>query len=105
MLNLLDNLLRAILMDGVPALQEVQQGQPPAAVSEDQVRFEPPDDQWRNYVRNTIQRNAFNVYLIDLRENRKLRSNERVRTFDQGFVYETPIPVRLDCHYLISAYS
>ena len=49
--------------------------------------------------------NSLNVYLADLRENRKLRSNERERTVVGQDVFETPPPRRVDCHYLISAWS
>ena len=49
--------------------------------------------------------NANNVYLVDLSENRKFRSNERVRNFSNGVVTEEPAPVRMDFHYLVSAWS
>jgi hypothetical protein len=101
MLKLLDNLLRQILMDGVSGLREIPMNQPSAPVTESQVGFGPPDNQWRL----DLQRNALNVYLVDLRENRKLRSNERLRSVENGVVYEDPAPARLDCHYLISAWS
>jgi hypothetical protein len=104
MLSLLDNLLRQVLMNNVTGLQPVVQGQTAAAVSVEQVRFEPPDEGWRNTVGN-LQRNALSVYLIDMRENRKLRSNERVQDRINGVVFEEPAPTRLDCHYLISAFS
>jgi hypothetical protein len=74
-----------------------------------QVRFQPPDEDWRTYVKNLqvggASANALNVYLIDLRENRKLRSNERIRDVVNGDVLETPAARRVDCHYLISAWS
>lgn len=78
--------------------------------SDDQVRFQPPDDDWRTYVKTLSVAgqpvNAINLYLVDLRENRKLRSNEKLRTASQnGDVTETVVPRRLDCHYLISAWS
>jgi hypothetical protein len=47
----------------------------------EQMGFRPPDTQWVQEVKN-IQLNALNVYLVDLRENRKLRSNERVCNAD-----------------------
>lgn len=103
MLNLLDNLLRKILMD-VGGLKAVRPSQPPAPVTEYQVCFEPPDEKWHTYVKN-LQRNALSVYLVDLRENHKLRSNERTRSIENGIVYEDPAPARMDCHYLISAWS
>jgi Pvc16 N-terminal domain/Carboxypeptidase regulatory-like domain len=77
--------------------------------SDDQVRFQPPDDDWRTYVKTLSiagqPANALNFYLVDLRENRKLRSNDKVRSVQNGDISETPAPRRLDCHYLISAWS
>jgi len=75
-----------------------------------QVRFQPPDQDWRNLVPNITDEtgnpaNSLNVYLVDLRENRGLRTNERERTYVGADVYETPPPRRVDCHYLISAWS
>lgn len=105
MLNLLDNLLRQVLMDGVTGLREVTT--PPAPnppVREEQVGFQPPNDDWVKDVKN-LQANALNVFLIDLRENRKLRSNERERGAAGGVAYNDPVPARLDCHYLITAWS
>ncbi len=75
-----------------------------------QVRFQPPDEDWRAMVPNIADgsgnpANSLNVYLVDLRENRRLRTNERARTTVGQDVYETPPPRRVDCHYLISAWS
>src|SRR5437868_3946550 len=98
MIDLLDNLLRRILVDGIAQITD-----------ESQVRFQPPDQDWRTYVNNLVvlgnPANSINVYLADLRENRKLRSNERVRTVDHGIISEQQAPVRIDLHYLISAWS
>lgn len=98
MIDLFDNLLRQVLIDQVGELTD-----------ESQVRFQPPDADWRTYVANlTVSgnpANALNLYLADLRENRKLRSNERVRSVEGGVVSEEPAPARLDCHYLVSAWS
>jgi hypothetical protein len=69
-----------------------------------QIGFEPPDDKWRGYVAN-LNEMALNVYLVDLKENRIYRSNERVRDFQNGNFMETPAPRRVDCHYLVSAWS
>jgi hypothetical protein len=73
------------------------------------VGFQPPNADWRTSVTNLTvggqPANALNVYLTDLRENRKLRSNERIRSVENGAVSEGPVPARLDCHYLISAWS
>jgi Pvc16 N-terminal domain/Carboxypeptidase regulatory-like domain len=91
MIDHLDNLIRHLLIAEV-------------GVTEAQVRFEPPDDNWRTYV-STLTGNALNIYLFDLREHRKLRSNERIREIENGVVTEHPAPRRMDCHYLITAWS
>ena len=104
MLSLLDNLLRQVLMDGVSGLREAPVGQPATAVTESQLGFGPPDNQWRSSVKQ-LQRNALNVYLMDLRENRKLRSKERLRSVENRVVYEDPAPARTYVHYLVSARS
>lgn len=95
MINHLDNLLRHLLLTQLPQLN-----------TEAQIRFRPPDEDWRNEVQNNIQALALNIYLLDLRENRRLRSNARVRTGEvNGNVMLEPAPARMDCHYLISAWS
>ena len=94
MLRLLDVMIRDFLVAELPAL-----------VNDQQVRFQPPDAQLRTDVAN-LSAIALDVYLVDLRENRKLRSNERVRSVDaNGFVNVERLPDRMDCHYLISAWS
>ena len=98
MIRYLDLLLRDLLVGSIAEL-----------VDESQVGFRPPDDDWIAHVASlTVDGspvNALNVYLIELRENRKLRSNEVVRSVDGGLVSETLAPMRLDCHYLITAWS
>jgi Pvc16 N-terminal domain/Carboxypeptidase regulatory-like domain len=72
---------------------------------EAQVRFQPPDADWRTYVAN-LDRPALNVYLVELRENRDLRTNERFRAAGGGAVaFTRPGPCRVDLHYLITAWS
>jgi hypothetical protein len=93
LINQLDNLLRDLFLENVDKLTD-----------EAQIRFQPPDEDWRGQVANLNQM-ALNVYLVDLRENRKLRSNERIRNVENGIVNEEPAPARLDCHYLITAWS
>lgn len=113
MINHLDNLLLYLFMSKVTGLKTPNPapGQPPYPVNKSQIGFRPPDDNWRTYVTNLSVNNqpakALNVYLVDLRENRKLRSNERIRDYDyeNGNVTETPAPKRIDCHYLITAWS
>lgn len=98
MIDLLDNLMRQLLIEQIADL-----------IDDTQVLFQPPDQDWRTYVSNLTVGgnpvNALNIYLADLRENRRLRSNERVRTFENGVANDEPAPARVDCHYLISAWS
>jgi hypothetical protein len=98
LINFLDNLLRHLFLANITELTD-----------EAQVRFQPPDADWRQYVSNLTvggqPANALNVYLVELRENRKLRSNERVGAVENGFSFDTPAPRRVDCHYLITAWS
>jgi len=72
-----------------------------------QIRFQAPDRAWRQHVSQLSGRKALSVYLVDIRENRKLRSNEVLRGYDPhtGMVDEHPAPARADCHYLITAWS
>jgi hypothetical protein len=92
MIHHLDNLLRHLFLAQIAEL-----------ASADQVGFQPPDEEWRGHVAN-LEGNALDIYLADLRENRQLRSNERVRAVHNGMVSETPAPRRVDCHYLITAW-
>lgn len=93
MIAQLDELLRHLLIKEVGSI-----------TTAGQVAFEPPDSNWRTYVSNLNDR-ALNVYLMDIRENRSLRSNGRVRTVVDGTVRETVSPRQIDCHYLITAWS
>lgn len=98
MIDHLDGLLRALFVREVAGI-----------TSPSQVRFQPPDDEWRAAVANLQvdgqPANALNVYLVDLRENRDLRSNERHRSVVDGVVIDEPAPARVDCHYLVTAWS
>ena len=92
MLAQLDRLIRTLLVDQIAALTAAQ------------IRFQPPDSAFRTDVAN-LNLMALNIYLIELRENRKLRSNERLRTFESGEVFVEQAPDRMDCLYVISAWS
>lgn len=99
MIDYLDTLLHRLFLNRVAGLTD-----------DGQVRFQPPDEDWRAMVPDITDSaghpaNSLNIYLIDLRENRKLRSNARERRVIDQDVYETPPPRRVDCHYLISAWS
>ena len=99
MIHLLDDLLRQLFLSRITQL-----------VTQSQVRFQPPDDDFRLLAMGMTDGggnavNTLNVYLADLRENRRLRSNERERHQLGADVFETPPPRKVDCHYLISAWS
>jgi Pvc16 N-terminal domain/Carboxypeptidase regulatory-like domain len=98
MIDVFDNLLRHLFLTQIDEITD-----------EGQVRFEPPDDDWRKYVKNLTvgakPANSLNVYLADIRENRILRSTERVRNVQNFTVTDVPYPRRIDLHYLISAWS
>jgi hypothetical protein len=98
MIPVFNELLRHLFLSRVDELKD-----------ESQVRFDPPDDDWRKYVKNLtvnhLPANALNVYLADLRENRLLRSTERVREVQNLTVIDRPRPRRIDLHYVITAWS
>jgi hypothetical protein len=98
MINALDKMLGELFVTSIDEITDSSQ-----------VGFEPPDDKWRGYVSGLTVGgkavNALNVYLADLKENRMLRSNQRIREFRNGMFTESPQPRRVDCHYLISAWS
>ncbi len=101
MLELVDVLIRDLLRSGIPGVV----GGLPGFTQDAQVRFQPPDGSLRTDVVN-LNRRVLCVYLVDLRENRQLRSNERVSRLDaSGDLVTEPAPTRVDCHYLITAWS
>lgn len=93
MLAQLDNLIRDHLVAEVPVLAGPQQ-----------ILFQPPDDALRTDVVN-LNVMVLNVYLVDIRENRRLRADERERISRNGDVFTRPPPTRVECHYLMSAWS
>jgi hypothetical protein len=99
MIDYLDTLLHRLFRNSIAEL-----------TSDAQVRFQPPDEDWRGLVPTITDAlgnpaNSLNVYLADLRENRQLRSNARERTVVDRDVFEEPPARRVDCHYLISSWS
>jgi hypothetical protein len=93
MLDYIDNMLRQLLITQVPGI-----------TSPLQVRFQPPDDDWRTYV-STLGQLALNVYLIELKENRQLRSCGRIREVNSGTISEKQLPRWIDVHYFITAWD
>jgi hypothetical protein len=68
-----------------------------------QLSFNAPDQDWRNLV-HAMPSTALNVYLVELYEDRERRSNERFTTTNGG-LHVRRAPARLNCRYLISAWS
>jgi Pvc16 N-terminal domain/Carboxypeptidase regulatory-like domain len=108
MIDEVSKLLRHLFITQVPDLRVPGS----AGVLPQQVRFEPPDSAFAALANGivvstgttTIKAPVLNVYLVDLRENRKLRSNERIRSNGNGFAIDEPAPARMDCHFLITAW-
>jgi hypothetical protein len=99
MIDHLDNLLHRLFRYSIAEI-----------TADAQVRFQPPDQDWRNIVGAITDgagfpANSLNVYLAELRENRTLRTNEREQMVVGQDIFEVPPPRRVDCHYLISAWS
>ena len=94
MLHLLDNLLRDLFIAGIDEIKDAGQ-----------TGFQPPDGEWRTHLSKLGSVNALNIYLYELRENRGLRSNEKLRSITNGMVSEKPRPFRIECHYFITAWS
>lgn len=92
MIELVDDLLRRFLRARLPTLLP----------TDDHIRFEPPNHQFPPLVGH-VDGHVASVYLIDVRENRRLRSNDRHLDPDT-YEWELP-PHRVDCHYLITAWS
>ena len=95
MINALDNVLMDLIQSRAPALA----GPIPVPVA-----FEPPNDDWRNFVANSNSL-QLNIYLYDVRENLKLRSNERTFEYIGGWYREHRAPPILNCMYLTTAWS
>jgi hypothetical protein len=100
-LNAVDVVLHQLFASRMTLLRH---GTPPTVLDE-QIGFGPPDGDWRTQVDDLSPRRSLNVYLVDVRENRRLRSNERTRTVTDGVISDEPAPVRADCHYLVTAWS
>lgn len=105
MIQHVDTMLRQVLLDGVPSLRPA----PNTPAVAEQVHFQAPDDAWNDtrltIVVDHVPVNVLDVYLVDVREARKLRTNERFVDERNGVAVSEPAPFRVDCHYLVTAWS
>lgn len=93
MIAFLDNLLRHLFLARIQKLKKAAQ-----------IGFQPPNADWVTYVQG-LHDLALNVYLVAFSENLQLRSNERTRDLQGRMVQDVRDPRRLDCHYMITAWS
>lgn len=78
------------------------EAEPGSELSEVDIGFAAPDDPWRKKG-NKLE---LNIYLYDIRENRKLRTNEmQVQRFSDATVGQRKAPPRLECNYIITAWN
>lgn len=72
------------------------------------IGLQPPDGDWAQRVSsfrvNDEPVTCLNAYLADVRENRRLRTNAESFRSDVGGTTRTRAPMRVDLHYLISAW-
>jgi hypothetical protein len=95
MINAIDHIVADLIQSQAPPL--ILKGG-------NQVGFDPPNQDWRNTVVNNLEE-RLNVYLFDLRESLKFRSNERRREVQSnGWSSETYDRPKLNCMYLITAW-
>lgn len=76
----------------------------PLPVADYDISFDRPDEKWAGGI--STQKQTVNLYLYDIHENKELWNNEPVleRRAD-GVVTLKPPPVRVNCIYLITAWS
>jgi hypothetical protein len=98
MINVLDKLIRKLLVDQVDDLTD-----------DLQVRFEPPGQDWVDYLSDQSSGGdpllGVNCCPVELRENATLRSNEMVESERAGVLVREPAPMRVDVHYLVTAWD
>jgi hypothetical protein len=93
MIDPLDDMLRDLVQSRVATL-----------AGPTQIGFAPPNADWKAAVAAAGEE-RLNFYLYDMRENVRLRSNEITSTRHNGAVTENFPSPRLDCTYLVTAWS
>jgi hypothetical protein len=98
MIDVLDEMIRTLLLAKVPQLTDALQ-----------IRFEPPGSDWTDYLSDQSAGGdpllGVNCYPVELRENASLRSNEMLQTERAGMLVREPAPMRVDVHYLVTAWD
>ena len=94
MIRDLDDTIEAMIENLAPA---------GSALASADISFELPDAEWRSNLANL----TVNCYLYDVRENREMRTNERlIQRSNTGVPIALRLPpVRIDCTYCITAWS
>jgi Pvc16 N-terminal domain len=75
-----------------------------AGLGVNQISFSAPDQNWRNTVSGSTT-NMLDIYLIEMYENLELKTNERYVQGSGVNQQMVRVPARLNCRYLISAWS
>lgn len=85
-------------------LQELlKQELPPGMASQVAISFAPPDN---TFPPSSVTLPAIDLFLYDIRENRELRNREwEVERRSDGTGSKKRAPVRVDCSYLVTAWS
>jgi hypothetical protein len=95
MLNDLDDTLRALLFQDLPRVME--------RIGPDgfDIRFDVPNREFRS----RLTRPTISLFLYNIQENRDLRGRSWTLTRRTGAVETRRPPVRLDCSYMVTAWS
>ncbi len=81
----------------------LKQGLPSGVTQQVAISFAPPDD---SFPPSSVSLPAIDLFLYDIRENRELRNREwEVERKSDGTAVKRRPPVRVDCSYLITAWS
>src|SRR5690348_6873401 len=76
---------------------------PPKLVEQISISFATPDAQ---FPPTSVTLPAINLFLYELQENRDLRGGgDRFERQADGRVLRAMAPVRIDCHYLVTAWA
>lgn len=95
MLDDLDRSLRALLIDELPRV--IERIEPDGF----DLKFDVPNRE----LKSRLTKPTLNLYLYNIQENRDLRGRTWDQTRDNGSIATRRPPVRLDCQYMVTAWS